>query len=158
MITGWYWHVHHDKLVEWCTNYEGRRTYIIDEKPKSEQELRLRLFQPIRGRLPEKITSAEATYAEAEAARDKAWAARAEAWAACDKAWAAYAEAEAAYAEAEAARHKAWAACAETEAARHKAWTACDKAWAACAEELEALHAKECPDCPWDGHTISPSK
>ena len=37
-----------------------------------------------------------------------------------------------------------------------KAWEAYDKAWEACKEEILALHAKECPNCPWDGETIFP--
>ena len=39
-----------------------------------------------------------------------------------------------------------------------KAWKAYDKAWEAYdknyGEEIERLHAKLCPDCPWDGKTI----
>lgn len=44
-----------------------------------------------------------------------------------------------------------------------EAWAACDQAWAARDHALQAnqaainaLHAKECPDCPWDGKTIFP--
>jgi len=42
-----------------------------------------------------------------------------------------------------------------------KAWEACDKAWEAYDKALkrhkkaiEALHRKECPNCPWNGKTI----
>ena len=66
---------------------------------------------------------------KAKAARDKAFTAYAKARAALDKAWAAY----------------------------DKARAALDKAWAAYMPEIEALHAIECPDCPWDGTTIFPS-
>jgi hypothetical protein len=34
------------------------------------------------------------------------------------------------------------------------AWTAYDTAEAKHMHEIIALHAKECPDCPWDGHCI----
>ena len=63
------------------------------------------------------------------------------------KAWAAYdKKARAAYAK------KAWAAYDK------KAWAAYEKAWAAYAPEIEALHAIECPDCPWDGSSIFPTE
>ena len=45
MNTGLAWHVHHDKLVEWCTDYDGRVQYIHDAKPISEQKTRLELFK-----------------------------------------------------------------------------------------------------------------
>ena len=47
---------------------------------------------------------------------------------------------------------KAWAAYDK------KAWAAYEKAWAAYAPEIEALHAIECPDCPWDGSSIFPTE
>lgn len=37
-----------------------------------------------------------------------------------------------------------------------KTWEAYDKAGEACKPEIEALHAIECPNCPWDGETIFP--
>ena len=64
--------------------------------------------------------------------------------AAYNKAWATYDKAGAAY-------DKAWATYA-------KAWAAYDKAWAARKPQIEKLHAKECPDCPWDGKTIFPGE
>ena len=72
---------------------------------------------------------------ELPAALNKAKAAR-------DKAFTAYA--------------KAWAAYDKARAALDKARAALDKARAACMPEIEALHAIECPDCPWDGTTIFP--
>jgi len=47
----------------------------------------------------------------------------------------------------------------------HEMRVACDEAWSAYENtmavhrpEIEALHAKECPDCPWDGKTILPAE
>src|SRR3990170_3693553 len=47
--------------------------------------------------------------------------------------------------------------------ARGKAWDAFGKDWDAYRKaydkylpQIEALHALECPDCPWDGFTIFP--
>ena len=78
-----------------------------------------------------------------------AWAACDKAWAACDKAWAACDKARAAY-------DKAWAAYDKAGAAYDKAWAACNAVLQKYADELEALHAAQCPDCPWDGKTIFP--
>lgn len=109
---GFFWHIHHDKLLEWSSNIEERIEYIKKNKPANEQELRLRLLKPVVGKLPKEVVVAEAAYYEAEVAYDKAVVA----W---DKAWAAY-----------------------------------DKAKAAYRAEIEALHARECPNCPWNGKTI----
>ena len=57
---------------------------------------------------------------------------------------------------ARAALDKAWAALDKARAAHVKARAALDKARAACMPEIEALHAIECPDCPWDGTSIFP--
>jgi len=36
---GFYWHVHHDNLLEWCYGYQERVDYIKEKKPKSIYEL-----------------------------------------------------------------------------------------------------------------------
>ena len=101
MTSGYYWHVHHEQLWEWCYDYDERVAYIRAEKPAGEVELRLRLMQPVRA-VPERMQRA-------------------------------YAEWERAYAQ----------------------WK---RAYAECAPEMEALHALECPDCPWKNGTIFPEK
>ena len=40
-------HCHHDRLVEFVTNYDERVAYIKQEKPPAERPLRLRLFQMV---------------------------------------------------------------------------------------------------------------
>ncbi len=82
--TGFAFHVHHDVLLEYCTDYEERVQYIKGNKPAREQALRLRLFKfiPI-DRLPPEL--------------DKAWEAYDKAREACDKAWEAYDKAREAY-------------------------------------------------------------
>ena len=123
-IAGFYWHVHHDTLMEWCYDYKERANFIRSDKHKNEQKLRLRLFQPVHGSLPREVIKAWRVYDKAceEVVR------------ACDK-------------------------------ARKLSYDvrACDKARRACDEALinnmpaiEALHKKECHNCPWDGHTIFP--
>ena len=125
MTSGLAFHVHHDKLVEWCSNYEGRQSFIIDCKPVGEQELRLRLFKliPIE-LLPPGLDKVCAELAKACAKWDKAKLARASA-----------------------KRAKAYAE-------RAKAYAELDKALESTAPELAELHKQLCPDCPWDGETI----
>ncbi len=109
-----YWHCHHEVLCEFVDDPQKRIDYIERAKPNAEVDIRLRLFQPTKGKLPPAVVKAGA---------------------ACNKAWAAY--------------EKAWPAFDKARAAR-------DKTIKTHREELEALHAKECPDCPWDGETIFP--
>jgi tetratricopeptide (TPR) repeat protein len=145
------WHIHHDQLVEPLTEpISKRRAYIKEYKPKHERPTRLRLLKVVRGKLPQPVLTAGAAY-------DKAWAAYDKAWAAYHKAWAAYDKARAAYDKAWAACDKAGTACDKAGAAYDKALAACDKAGAAYAPAIEALHAQECPNCPWDGRTIFPA-
>src|SRR3972149_6330565 len=61
------------------------------------------------------------------------------------------------------ARGKAKAAYDKAKAAYDKDWDAFGKDWDAYRKaydkylpQIEALHALECPDCPWDGFTIFP--
>ena len=61
------------------------------------------------------------------------------------------------------ARDKAKAAYDKAKAAYDKDWDAFGKDWDAYRKaydkylpQIEALHALECPDCPWDGFTIFP--
>ena len=142
-MTTFAWHVHHETLIEPLTEpIENRIAYIKEYKPASQVELRLRLLKPVQGELPAALN-------KAKAALDKAFTAR-------DKAFTAYAKAWAAYVKARAALNKAKAALDKARAAYAKAWAAYVKAGAACMPEIEALHAIECPDCPWDGTTIFP--
>jgi hypothetical protein len=152
---GFYWHVHHDsQLLEWCYDYEERLDYIKNKKPENERELRIKLFQPIKGRLPKFLLAAGAKY---DAAKAKFDAARA----GCDAARAKYDAAKAKFDAARAKFDAAWtkyiAAGAKYDAARAKfdaAGAKYDAARAKCAAQVEALHKKECPNCPWDGKTI----
>ena len=121
--SGYAFHVHHDKLVEFCSDYDERVEYIKKDKPKAEQELRLRLFQIIpMNRLPQPLIKAREAYGKAREA--------------CNKAWEAYGKAREAYG-------KAWEAC-------NKAREACEKALGAYDTEMIKLHQELCPNCPWN--------
>ena len=70
--TGLAIHCHHDKLVEYCYDYNERRAYIKSFKPKNEQPLRLRLFKLLP---PEAVAEIPLRYAKrvkADAKRVKA--------------------------------------------------------------------------------------
>ena len=70
--TGLFLHVHHDILLEWCHNYDERVAFIRNEKPKEEQETRLRLFKPFKGKLPQEVVKAAQEYNKAWQEYDKA--------------------------------------------------------------------------------------
>ena len=122
---GFYWHVRHDQLWAYCRDYDERADCIRRFKSAHEVDLRLKLFQPIRGELPPAVVRAWAAFEKAQAAFEKALAA-------FDKLQAAFWE------------------------AYGKAWAASEKALTENQVAIEALHAAECPNCPWNGKTIFP--
>ena len=134
--TGFFWHVHHKVLLEWCYSYNERASYISEQKREDQKETRLRLFKPVKGKLPQEVV-------EAWQAIDKAWQAIDKARQALNKARQAYYEASQAYYEASQALDEARQALDE---ALHKNMPA-----------IEALHKEECHDCPWNGKTIFPN-
>ena len=134
--TGFFWHVHHRVLLEWCYSYNERASYISEQKREDQKETRLRLFKPVKGKLPQEVVEAWQAYIKAWQAIDKAWQA-------LNKARQAYYEAQQAYYEASQAYYEARQALDE---ALHKNMPA-----------IEALHKEECHDCPWNGKTIFPN-
>ena len=105
--SGLAFHCHHDVLFEYVYDYDERVRFIKENKPKSEQKLRLKLFKLIPDELIPGRDSPE--YRAYDKARE----------------------------------------------AHGKAWEACDKKYR---KELEELHTKLCPNCPWDGKTIFSEK
>ena len=139
---GPYWHVHHDILIEWCYNYDERAIFIKKYKSTFEIETRLRLFKPVKGKLPDEVVQAMQAY---------------------DQAWQAYNQAEQAYDQARQACNQAKQACNQAGQAYYQAEQAYDQAKQAYnralsnnKEAIEALHKEECLNCPWNGHTIFP--
>lgn len=127
---GFFWHIHHDKLMEWSDDINERIAYIKKEKPGKEQALRLKLMKPVKGKIPSRFI----------------------------KAWESYDKARKAYDKAKEVRDKAWEALIKAREACDKAWEAYNKAVEASKEQIEALHRKECPNCPWNGKTIFTEK
>lgn len=53
-----YWHAYHDRLVDYL-RYPKRRTVVINRhKPRYQIAERLRMFQPVKGRLPRELVLA----------------------------------------------------------------------------------------------------
>ena len=169
--TGLAFHLHHGTLAEWCFSEEERREYIKEYKPVEEQKIRLRLLQIIPDNLlPVTLSKAGRAYDEAREAYHKAR----EAYRKVEEV---YRRAEEAYHQAEEAYYKTKIAYVEVEEAYGKAREAYGKAGEVHGRameaygkamrtfnetridympQIEALHKKLCPDCPWDGETIFP--
>ena len=61
-----YWHIHHDVLVEPLIEpIENRIKFIKENKLKDEIKLRLKLMKPVKGKLPEEFVEASQKYVEA---------------------------------------------------------------------------------------------
>ncbi|MBI2676519.1 MAG: hypothetical protein HYX21_00995 [Candidatus Yanofskybacteria bacterium] len=191
-------HVHHEKLVEWCFNYDERAEFIRTEKPPEERETRLRLFKLFKGELPPELVEAgrvfeeaQRVYVEAGRVYDEAGRVRVEAGRVYDEAFRVYDEARRVYNKAgQVYDESVWvhikanrvyveaervydgprqvrveaglvydiAGRVYDEAGRvfNEAHRAYDKVLNKNMPAIEALHRIECPNCPWNGHTIFP--
>ena len=67
---GMFWHCHHNTLLEYCYDYAGRVQFIKENKPKDEIKTRLRLFKPVKGKLPIAVVRAGAAYGKTWIAYD----------------------------------------------------------------------------------------
>jgi hypothetical protein len=143
----WCWHIHHDTLCERSQQpLVERAKWIREKKGKTEVATRLRLMAPVRRpeRLPSALIDAWRAWERAGKQNERAWAAynaTATLWD-CQKAWTAH--------------QKLWADYQAANLTLKKARADYEKALGDHAAEIDALHAEECPDCPWDGTTIFP--
>ena len=134
----YYWHLHHDILLESLTEpLKNRINFIKKEKPKNEIKLRLKLFRPFKGKLPVKTAKALEAY---------------------DKALEAYYKAREVYDKAREVYYKARESYYKAREAYYKAGEAYDKALEVYDKTLNSvtvkkLHKKEC-GCGWNGKTI----
>jgi len=142
MNTKYYWHIHHGGLFEEATEpIKNRIAYIKAEKAEWERSLRLRLLKPVKDQ--KRLIAILTAYEKVEAT---AWEAYRKATA---LAWEAYRKATApaleAYEKVKDSALEAYKKAKATALAKR------DKA-------INTLHAKECPNCPWDGETIFPKR
>jgi len=149
----YYWHIHHGVLFEEATEpIKNRIAYIKAEKAEWERSLRLRLLKPVKDQ--KRLIAILTAYKKAVAT---AWEAYRKATA---LAWEAYRKAVApaleAYENVEDSASEAY------EKVEDSASEAYEKATALASAKrdraINALHSKECPDCPWDGMTIFPKR
>lgn len=138
-----YWHLREDSLFNRCYDYGEARAEILENKNKQERELHLRLFKPIEGELPRQ-------YIQALRAKDMAWLAYYKEFALLEHRkfnkefhtlshWP-YVRPHQLYI--------------ETQSTFNLALSTLKQVEKACMSEIEALHSKECPDCPWNTETI----
>lgn len=132
----WWLHIRHYKLAEQSDCIEKRIEFIKACKPIEEQELHLKLLKKVKN---------QQAMQEYDQAHKRAWKAR-------DQARQEY----------ELAREQAWQAYdnqtyeQEYEQEYEQALQTYNQALQTYTLAIEALHKLECPDCPWDGHTIFP--
>ena len=158
---GFYWHVHHKVLLEWCYDYDKRVEFIRVKKYKSELDLRLKLFQPIKGELPKEFVRAGQAY-------NKAWQADNDMCQVYDKVKQALYKAEQTYDVNQSKKNKDKVKVLRQ--AYNKAARAHDRMWQVYNQAkqvyrnaltnntklINKLHSLECPNCPWGGETIFP--
>lgn len=139
-----YWHIHHNVLLEPLTELlKNRIDYIKQNKPKDEIELRLKLLKPVKGKLPDEVIRAGIAYTKAyNVYRKIDNKCQSTIWndimiAPNNKVWTTYCKVEITYTRALDAYVLALKA--------HK-------------KQINKLHKQECPNCPWNGKTIFPNK
>jgi len=130
------WHAYHDKLIAYV-DPKAREITIKENKPKDEIEPRLFYFKSVKAELPKEFIKAGLAYAKTREAYKEVLEAYKEAGEAYEEAWKAYKEVGEAYA---------------------KTWEAYEEAYQRHKKEIEELHAKECPDCIWDGEKMDFTK
>ena len=131
-MSKWYWHIHHDVLLEESEDIEERINYIRNDKPICEIKTRLRLLREVVGKLPPEFVKVARAYHEARRV--------------CNTI----------------RKAGAWTEYSPTAARAYKALLKAgylyDEARREPNAEITALHAQECPGCPWDGETIFPKR
>ena len=150
--SGFAFHVHHDMLVEFCTDYDDRVDYIKEHKPEGEQELRLRLFKliPVE-RLPVALNKAWEAHDKAREAYDKVRESLYKARESLYKAWESRNKAREAYDKVREANHK-------VREAYDKVRESNDKALKDYESDFIQLHNELCPNCSWNGYSIFSNK
>jgi predicted ATPase with chaperone activity len=147
-----YWHVHHDTLLEPSDNINERIDYIVNNKPKDEIETRIRLIHEIEGNVPESVAQAWDTYMN----KSREYAA-------------VFSEYNTAWYESRfiPERGKINDLMMDTFNFIMEKYDRVKKEFFMAqtlyydliqTPEIKALHEKECPDCPWNGKTIFPLK
>ncbi len=142
-------HLHHEDGCEPLTigSIENRISYILKNKDRAEQALRLRLMRVVRAETLRRLLPKKA-YAKGK----KAYAEREKAYAEWEKSDAEWRKAYAEWRKSDAEREKAYAEWEKSDAEWEKAYAEWRKSDA---EIFPLIHAQLCPPgCPWNGRTI----
>jgi len=175
VIKGIFWHVHYDKLCEWCYNYQERVNYIKGYKPEHEVETRLRLMKPVKGKIPKEYKKACEKWDEAYKKWDEAY----KKWdEACEKYFEAYKKRDEAYKKWDEAcekrdeAYKKWDEACEKRDEAYKKWDEAYKKWDEAYKKrdeaykkwdeaykkylpkLQLLHKKECGCLEWNDKEV----
>jgi len=122
----YYFHIHHEILVEALTEpLKNRIKYIKENKPEDEIELRLRLIKPVKGKLPAEFIKASQAWVKAYQAWGKARQAANKADQAWDKANQAWDKASQAWDKA----NQAWDKASQAWDKANQAWGKASQAW-----------------------------
>ena len=161
MNSGVCWHRRHTVLIEWCPDYDQRAEDIRNNKPESQQAIRLSLFKLVKGELPEGVVKALQAYEQAWRTHEQTMRARDQTWQAYIQAWQTWQP----HGQISQARDQAVQADNQASQAHNQAVQACVQASQARdqvlkneKEAIERLHSLECPNCPWNGQTIFPDQ
>ena len=138
-ITGIFWHVHHNKLCEYCYDYQ-KRVDAIKNKPEEEIKARLRLFKKVKGKLPKELV--------------EAWKKRDEARKKYDEAWKKHDEARKKWDETRKKHDEAGKKWDEAREKHDEAWKKWEELLIKYKPFLEKLHKKECNCKEWDGREL----
>jgi len=146
---GFFWHIHHNILVEWSDDINERIGAIKKNKPQNEIPIRLKLLKKVKGKLPKEFIEADKARDKADKALDKAK----------DKAY----KADKALDKAKDKAFKAWNKADKAKDKAFKAWNKADKALDKADKALDKardnkqiikLHNKECGCKEWTGKEI----
>ncbi len=155
-IEGMAFHCHHRIFREYVHDYADRVTYIKALKPKSEQELRLRLFQMIPdNRVPSQLLEAGAASYKAWIAHNKARVTRIQAWRVYNRILVFYQGMDT---DQKATEDYNKILATEVEAYKVHLRARDTYAKISITWDTTELHKELCPDCPWDGTTIFPKE
>ena len=148
--SGFVWHARKIMLLEWCRDYDKQAGRIPSYLPSHELELHLRLFQSVKGELPQGIIEARNIYDEACNICDEAREAYNKAW--NDE------YGRLGFLNPKKAYKKACDVSDEASKVHSEALRTYNEVLSSHKDEIEALHAMECPNCPWGGEIILPKR
>jgi len=128
--SGMFWHVHHDLLLEYCHSYKERAEFIKRTKSPHEIPIRIKWFLPVEGKLPKEVVDKAKAFNAAQLQHVRL------------------------VNSVQFPSHTTLISIDNTERACNNTFLAYKFAIDKHKLELDTLHEKECPGCPWDGEYL----